>query len=247
MKFYKIVICLFLILSCSPIEKKDIISFKEPFANSGFALVFEDKLYESDQIKTKLDDRSYIIFQRNLKSETNVIIKNLLNGKTVLATVGKNTKYPNFYNSVISKRIADELELSKVEPYIQVIEIDKNSVFLANKTKTFDEEKNVAEKAPVLEIGIKDLSNNKTTKKITAKSSDFKYVIKLGDFYFYDTALMLKKRVRDEFNVSGIKINKLSKTQFRVYLGPYKDLNSLKNAFNDISVLNFENIEIIKI
>ena len=228
MKFYKIVICLFLILSCSPIEKKDIISFKEPFANSGFALVFEDKLYESDQIKTKLDDRSYIIFQRNLKSETNVIIKNLLNGKTVLATVGKNTKYPNFYNSVISKRIADELELSKVEPYI-------------------DEEKNVAEKAPVLEIGIKDLSNNKTTKKITAKSSDFKYVIKLGDFYFYDTALMLKKRVRDEFNVSGIKINKLSKTQFRVYLGPYKDLNSLKNAFNNISVLNFENIEIIKI
>ena len=39
-------------------------------------------------------------------------IKNLLNNKTLLVTVGKNSKYPNFFNSVISKRIADELDIS---------------------------------------------------------------------------------------------------------------------------------------
>ena len=57
----------------------------------------------------------------------------------------------------------------------------------------------------------------------------------------------LKQRVNNEFKVNEVKINKLSKTKFRVYLGPYDNLNSLKNAFNKISVLNFENIEIIKI
>ena len=72
-------------------------------------------------------------------------------------------------------------------------------------------------------------------------------VIKLGDFYFYDSAMSLKQRVKNEFKVNEVKINKLSKTKFRVYLGPYDNLNSLKNAFNKISILNFENIEIIKI
>ena len=111
----------------------------------------------------------------------------------------------------------------------------------------FDEEKNVAEKAPVLEIGIKDLSDNKTAKVKKPEISIFKYVIKLGDFYFYDSAMSLKQRVKNEFKVNEVKINKLSKTKFRVYLGPYDNLNSLKNAFNKISILNFENIEIIKI
>ena len=163
MKFYKILF-LFIFASCAPIAKTTNIHFKESFTNSGFALIYDDKFFENKKINKKLDNRSYEIFQRNLKPGTNAIIKNLLNNKTLLVTVGKNSKYPNFFNSVISKRIADELDINIEEPYIQVIEIDKNSVFLANKTKTFDEEKNVAEKAPVLEIGIKDLSDNKTAK-----------------------------------------------------------------------------------
>ncbi len=247
MRYYKIILFTYLLTSCSPIEREAVINFKEPFTNSGFALIFEKELFENGKIKKKLDNRSYIIFQRNLKQGTNVIVKNLLNKKTILAIVGKNDKYPFFYNSVISKRIAHELELNEDEPYIQVVEIDKNSVFLANKAKTFDEEKNVAVSAPVLEIGIKDLSSNKTNKTSISKLSVFKYVIKLGDFYFYDTASMLKERVENEFNINNININKLSKTQFRVYLGPYYNLTSLKNAFNKISDLNFENIEIIKI
>ena len=46
----------------------------------------------------------------------------------------------------------------------------------------------------------------------------------------------LKQRVKNEFKVNEVKINKLSKTKFRVYLGPYDNLNSLKNAFNKISI-----------
>ena len=247
MKFYKILLALFLLSSCSNVQKTTNINFKEPFANSGFALIYDDTYFETKVIKNKLDNRSYTIYQRNLKPATNVIIKNMLNDKSILATVGKNSEYPLFYNSVISKRIADELNINLNEPYIQVIEVDKTSIFLANKTKTFEEEKKVAEKAPVLEIGIKDLSNNKEGVEVKSSNDEFKYVIKLADFYFFETAVNLKKRVKNEFNVNNVKINKLSKTKFRVYLGPYKSLNSLKNAFNKISGLEFENIEIIRI
>ena len=54
-------------------------------------------------------------------------------------------------------------------------------------------------------------------------------------------------RLKDEVNVNYSKILKISNTNYRVYLGPFYNLKSLKNAFDDINPLNFENIEIIKL
>ena len=45
---------------------------------------------------------------------------------------------------------------------------------------------------------------------------------------------------------NNIEITKLSATKFRVFIGPFDDLNSLKEQFNAINTLQFENIEIIK-
>ena len=54
------------------------------------------------------------------------------------------------------------------------------------------------------------------------------------------------KRIKDETKIKKINVKAISKTNYRVFLGPFNNLNSLKKAFNDISLLNFENIEIIK-
>ena len=56
----------------------------------------------------------------------------------------------------------------------------------------------------------------------------------------------MKKRIKSEIKLISVNIVKLSDTNYRVYLGPFKDLKSLKKAFNDIKIINFENIEIIK-
>ena len=56
----------------------------------------------------------------------------------------------------------------------------------------------------------------------------------------------MKSRIINETSVEKIYIDKLSSTKFRVFLGPYSDLNSLKNSFNAINILQFENIEIIR-
>ena len=37
----------------------------------------------------------------------------------------------------------------------------------------------------------------------------------------------------------------LSKTKFRVVLGPFNDIVSLKDSFNEMIKIGFENIEII--
>ena len=53
-------------------------------------------------------------------------------------------------------------------------------------------------------------------------------------------------RIKNETSLKKFKIVPLSKTNFRVILGPFSDINSLKNSYNDITVLNFENLEIIR-
>ena len=190
---------------------------------------------------------SELIFQRNLKKDTSVKITNLLNNKSILAKVGANSKYPIFYNSVISKRIYDELELDINQPYVEIVAISSNSIFFSKKSKMYDEEKEVADKAPVEGININDLSSNKKIKKIIKNEIKFNYIIKIADFYYEKTAEMMQIRMKDELNLNYSKIIKLSKTNYRVYLGPFDNLKSLKNAFDDITPLNFENIEIIKL
>ena len=123
---------------------------------------------------------------------------------------------------------------------------NNDSVFLSNKAITFEEEKKVADKAPVEGIIIKNLNENSNHKVIKKKQNNFGYIIKIADFYFRDSAKLMVKRIKEETKANKVKIMNISNTNFRVFLGPYKDLNSLQKAFNDISIINFENIELIK-
>ena len=112
MNFKIILIFILFLYSCETkninISNRDIISSDINFSNRGFALVFDESLNKKKIINKKIENRSLIVFQRNLKKNTNVKITNLLNNKSILAKVGVNSTYPNFYNSVISKRIYKE-------------------------------------------------------------------------------------------------------------------------------------------
>ena len=79
---------------------------------------------------------------------------------SILIALCNNNYLRHCNNSVISKRIAEILELDLNEPYIEITLISKNSTFVAKKSKTFEEEKEVAEKAPVDGIKISNLNNN---------------------------------------------------------------------------------------
>ena len=226
------------------VNKPNII-YKDSFSNKGFTLVYNKTYYDEGLISKKIDERSLIIFQKNLKISTQVKITNILNNKSLIAKVGKNSNYPLFNNSVISKRIANELDLNLDEPYIKIVEIPENSMFVAKKAKTFDEEKNVAIKAPVNSISINDLNITNVAIKQSFKKK-FSYEIKIADFYFNDTAKMMVDRIINETKIVNPKIKKIAKEKYRVYVGPFSNINSLQKSYNDINILEFENIEIIK-
>ena len=233
--------------SCTSVSVKNDIRIieKETFSNKGFTLVYSNILYDEKIISNKLQERELIIFQRNLKKNTQVKISNILNNKSLIVKVGKKTKYPLFNNSVISARIAKELDINLNEPYVEIIAIPENSLFVAKKAKTFDEEKNVANKVPVNDISIDNLNDPQKVSIKTNTKTMFSYTIKIADFFFEDTAVTMIKRIKFETNQSG-KIKKISDKKYRVYLGPYTDINSLQKTYNSINILEFDNIEIIK-
>ena len=53
-------------------------------------------------------------------------------------------------------------------------------------------------------------------------------------------------RIKTETTINAIRIIELSKTNYRVLLGPFNDINSLMESFEKMDSLNFENLEILK-
>ncbi|WP_415285324.1 hypothetical protein [Candidatus Pelagibacter sp. Uisw_130] len=220
-------------------------SLDNPFLNKGFSLIYDDKFYNNKIISKKIDDRSLVIFQKNLKKNTIVKITNILNNKSIIGTVGSNADYPLFNNAVLSLRIADEINLNENEPYVEILEVLEDAVFVAKRAKTFEEEKKVANKAPVNSINISDLNIKETITK-NELNKKFSYEIKIADFYFNDNASLLVNRIIKETKINDAKIKKINEKKYRVYVGPFNNINSLQKSFNDISILEFENIEIMK-
>ena len=222
-------------------SKKNDLNLEDKYKNLGFALVYNKDLMN---IK-KLDDRSLDIFHRSLKRKSIVKITNPKNGNFLIANVKSNkVRFSNFYNAVLSPRIAKDLDLDLMEPYVEIVLIPKGSTFVAKKAKTFDEERSVAEKAPIDGIQINDLNKKKTKKKIK-KRNFFSYSIKVADFYYKNSAILLVDRIKNETSLKNLKIVKISKTKYRVLIGPFNDIKSLRESFEKIDVLNFENLEIL--
>jgi len=249
---YKSILVVFFIflLGCEQNNLKKNVINKEimsKYKNSGFALVYDPVLKKEKKISKKIDNKSLFIFHKNLKKNSFVKITNPINQKTVIAEVISNkVRFSDFYNSVITSRIADELSLNLNEPYIDLVLISQNSTFIAKKAKTYNEEKKVAEKAPVDGIQIDNLGDFNQPKYKAKKDNIFSYSIKIADFYYKDSAINMSNRIIDETNIANPVIKTISNTKYRVLLGPFNDIKKLEDSFNEIKSLDFENIEILK-
>ena len=247
-KFLIILLILFL-TSCKQFDdNKKVVNYSNylKYSNTGFTLIYDEQLKKDNKISKKIDNRALVIFHKKIKKNSFVKITNPVNDKSIIAKViSNNVQFSDFYNSVITKRIANELSIDLSEPYIDLVLISENSTFIAKKAKTFDEEKNVAEKAPVDGITIDNLGAD-LNKKNQVKKHKFLYSIKIADFYYKDSAENMILRIKKETNLKNPLIKKLSQTKYRVLLGPFNDIKKLEKSFDEIKLLEFENLEILK-
>ena len=247
-KLLTIIIILFITACQQSDNNKKTINYSnhQKYSNTGFTLVYDEQLKKENKISKKINNKALVIFHKKIKKNSFVKITNPVNSKSIIAKViSNNVQFSDFYNSVITKRIANELSIDLNEPFVDLVLISENSTFIAKKAKIFDEEKNVAEKAPVDGIIIDNLGAD-LNKKNQVKKHKFLYSIKIADFYYKDSAENMILRIKKETNLKNPLIKKLSQTKYRVLLGPFNDIKKLENSFDEIKLLEFENLEILK-
>jgi len=233
------------LINCAGYEKKKSTSKDERiyYSSSGFALIYNDSLYENKVINKKIDNDQLLVLHNSLRINTLVRITNLKNSKSLDTKIYKRAKYPKIFNVLISKKIASILNIDLENPYVEIIELKKNKTFIAKEGNIFEEEKNVAEKAPVDEIqmnNIAETQNSTDNKKI----KNNKFIILISDFYYHDSALNLKKELSKKILINNISIKKINETKYRLMAGPFENFNALKTTYISLNNLGFEDLNI---
>ena len=206
------------------------------YSSKGFAQIIDTSSLE------RVSDISFVSHNK-LKLGSKLRIFNPNNNKSIEAIVKKKIQHDDFYKILISRDTADELELNRAFPYVEITEIKLNKSFIAEKAITENVEKKIANKAPVTKININNLSKLKKSKKTVFKT----YSILVAEFYRLESAELLKKRLELILNSSNyqlIYINKKNNKSYELLMGPYNTINKLKNDYVVLSVSNFEDLDI---
>ena len=74
-------------------------------------------------------------------------------------------------------------------------------------------------------------SSNENKKNDTKLTKKFNYIIKIANFYYKDSAKLVKERIMTETKIKNVNIDKISQNNFRFSIGPYKSLKNLKKGF----------------
>ena len=225
------------------------------YSSKGFALIYSDSLFEeggidkklnnNETIDNKLNNEQIIAMHASLKKNTLIKIINPDGSKFVETKVYRKAKYPKIFNIVISKKIAIILELDVNNPYVEVYEVKKNKTFIAKEGNIFEEEKQVAESAPVDEVKVDNLSEVQIdSKKVLDKNRNF--VLVISDFYYYDSANSLKVELMKKININKFLIKKINDKKYRLLVGPFENFNALKNTYISLNKIGFDNLNIYK-
>ena len=210
---------------------------KPGYSASGFA-------YIEKNIPTNLENEIFFISHDKLKTGVKINIVNPNNKKFLEVNIKKKIKYDNFYKVLISESIAKELELSFEFPFVEINEIKPKKSFIAKKAITENEERKIANTAPVDQININNISQKKVSKKKKEKS----YSILVADFYNISSAEFLKKKLSSilkDSNYKLIYIKKTNEKKYELFMGPYYTINKLRNDYIVLTDSNFEDLDII--
>ena len=218
---------------------------KQYYSSIGFALIYSDHHYLNKVVNKKIKNDDFVVMHNFLRINTPIKIINPDNSKFIETKIYKKADYPKIFNVVISRKIASFLELDFNNPYVEIIETKKNKTFIAKKSETFEEEKNVSEKAPVDEVKMNDLTKDvtKTEKKANKKNN---FILVISDFYYEESAINLMKDLVKKTKMNNISVKKINNKKYRLLVGPFKNFNALKTTYISLNNLGFENLNIYR-
>ena len=121
--YYILTIFLF---SCSSNYTK--LDKREPYYSKGFAYIQKKGKSNEKSLNRISNNSSFKAFNKSLKPNT---LMKIINPDTKDYIILKNSiseKYPDFYKVLITNSVADEINLDKKLPFIEILELKKNKI-----------------------------------------------------------------------------------------------------------------------
>ena len=238
---YKILIFFFLLISCA--QSNVYKNKKIPFNSMGFAYIYNEDDFNNKIINKKFDNNSLHIAHSSLRVGSLIKIINPKTNDSIILKNSKKLKYPDFYKILITKSVAKKINLETNLPFVEVYEVKQNKSFVAQKTKTYIEEKKIHSNAPVEKVTINNISLNENNAKIDKD----KIFIIIGEFYSKNSAQILLDRITSElleFDRKKIQIKTKKANKIILLSGPYTTINSMKNDYIQLKKFGFEELDI---
>tara|TARA_X000001036_G_scaffold114674_1_gene107707 strand:- start:1347 stop:2084 length:738 start_codon:yes stop_codon:yes gene_type:complete len=239
---YKLIILFLFLTSCAQSYGKQ--ELNKPFNSKGFAYIYNEEDFINKVIKKKLDLNSLQIAHSTLRVGSLIKIINIKTNDSIILKNSKRVNYPEYYKILITKPVADKLNLQTDLPIVEVIEVKKNKSFVAKKTKVFKEEEKIHSNAPVENVKIDNISKNHKSKNKTIKD---KFYIIIAEFYSKNSAFLLKKRITQEminFDSKKLYIKSKKSNKTTLLSGPYNSINLMKNDYIQLKNFGFEELDI---
>ena len=85
-----------------------------------------------------------------------------------------------------------------------------------------------------------NINNAQKTKKVKI----YKFEIIVSDFYYFESAMSLKKHLEKETQIKNFSVKKINKNKYRLSIGPFKNFNALKSSYISLNNLGFDELEI---
>ena len=145
------------------------------------------------------------------------MITNIKNKENIVIITNEKSKNLGSRIITLPDSIFKELKLNKNLPLIHMQSLRKNKIFIAKKTKTYEQEKTVDKKIKIEKISVMNLSEEKKNKD--------KIYLNFGPFFKKVYANQIYKVLNLKINNKNLVFKDYQENKYTISVGP---LNNLK-------------------
>ena len=143
-------------------------------------------------------------------------VTNIKNKKSMVIATNNTSKNLGSRIIILPDGIFRDLKLNKKLPLIHMQSLRKNKIFIAKKTKIYEQEKKVDKKVEIEKIKIMNLGKE--------KKSNERIYLNFGPFYNKIYANQLYRILKLKFNNKNLVIKDYQDKNYIILIGPLKNL-----------------------